>query len=257
VLSAFCLITKDAAADPVEEIFKYSGVRELKVDASLFNVQVSGYNGDTVEGLIIVPQNYIRKNSVEVLHSKKGSVLEILVKTKKVRVPASTEDKIIKIRVPEDIKVDLMTSSGDIEIEDIKTYDIRLKSSSGDIDITNCSGPLNIKSSSGKQSVKEVTGDISAETSSGKQFYEGITGSIVAVSSSGDITIDGQTGTLDLRASSGDLIGRDVYLKSNSSFSTSSGRIGFEFNNEFDEFSFDLKSSSGKLSRCFHKYNDV
>ena len=266
MLSAFCLITKDAKATPVEENFEYSGIKELEVDASFFNVQVSGYNGDTVEGQIIVPQNFIKKNYVEVLHSKKGSVLEILVKKKKGWIPPSTEDKIIKIRVPRDIKVDLMTSSGDIEIEDIETGDIRLKSSSGDIqakdlsasinigsssgdiDTINCSGPLNIKSSSGDQSVKEVTGDISADTSSGKQFYEGITGNIEAESTSGDITINGQTGTLDLRASSGDLKGRDVYLEGDSSFSTSSGKINFEFKNDFDEFSFDLQSNSGKLS---------
>ena len=248
MLSAFCLITIDAKADTVEENFEYSGVRELEVDASLFNVQVSGYNGDTVEGQIIMPQSFIKRNSVEVLHSKKGSVLEILVKTKRARIPSSTEDKIIKIRVPRDIKVDLTTSSGDIETEDIETYDIRLKSSSGDIDIYNCSGPLNIKSSSGDQSIKEFSGDISADTSSGKQFYEEITGNIVAESSSGDITIAGQTGALDLKASSGDLKGQDVYLEGDSSFSTSSGRITFEFKNDFNDFAFDLESSSGRIS---------
>ncbi len=73
MLSVFCLITKEAKTDSVEENFKYSGVRELKVDASLFNVQVSGYNGDTVEGLIIMPQNFKEKNYVKVLHSKKGT----------------------------------------------------------------------------------------------------------------------------------------------------------------------------------------
>jgi DUF4097 and DUF4098 domain-containing protein YvlB len=182
----------DANAAPFIENFEYSGIRELELDASFFNVQVYGYNGDTVVGQIIMPSNYIERNYVEVGHSKKGSVLEIQVKRKKGVIPPSTEDKFIKIRVPRDIKVDLMTSSGDIEIEDVKTDEIRLKSSSGEIDVKNCSGPLNIISSSGDQSVNDVTGDISAETSSGKQVYEEITGSIEAKSSSGDITINGQ-----------------------------------------------------------------
>jgi DUF4097 and DUF4098 domain-containing protein YvlB len=248
VISAFYLIINDAKADTVEENFEYSGVRELKVNASLFNLKVTGYTGDNVEGQIIMPQNYKNRNYVEVMHSKKGSILVILVEAKKGWIPPSSEDKIIYIRVPRDIKVDLKTSSGDIETEDIETYDIRLKSSSGDIDVNNCSGSLNIKSSSGDQSIKEYTGDIYADTSSGKQFYEEITGNIEAESSSGDITIDGQTGTLILKASSGDLKGRDVYLKGDSSFTTSSGSISFEFKNNFDELSFDLKSSSGKLN---------
>ena len=247
-LFVFCPIASDTKAAPFEEYFEYSGIKKLKVDASFFNVEVSGSNGDTVEGQIIVPQNFIKRNYVEVLHFKKESVLEILVKRNTDRIPLTAEDKIIKISVPPDIEVDLSTSSGSIEIETIETDDIRLKSSSGEINIKNCTGSLNVSSSSGHQSIKELTGDISADTSSGRQFYEGITGNIAAESSSGDITINGQSGTLDLKASSGDLRGQDVYLDGDSSFSTSSGRIDFDFKNDLNEFTFDLSSSSGRLS---------
>jgi hypothetical protein len=88
---------------------------------------------------------------------------------------------------------------------------------------------------------------MSVWSSSGSQTYEEIDGNIRAKSSSGRITINKQTGALEIRATSGRLEGQEVKLTGNSSFQTSSGRISFEFENDFDDFSFDLQSSSGVL----------
>lgn len=267
LISAFCLITKEAQAVTVEETFEYTGIRELQVDGMFFEVQVSGYAGNAVEGKIIIPQRLVKGNYVEVVHSKKGSVLDVQVKKNKVVIPPVSEKAIIEIRIPRDIRVNLKTSSGGIGIEKIETDEIRLKcssgkirakdliaasistkTSSGAIDINNCKGRLNIRSSSGRISVRNVTGDISADSSSGRQLYEGIVGNIIAESSSGSITINDQTGTLDLKATSGRLEGSNVLLEGDSSFSTSSGRISFDFKNDPDDFSFDLNSSSGILN---------
>ena len=276
-------IVFDVLADPVEETFEYSGVDELQVDGRFFTVEVSGYTGDSVEGRILIPQNLYEGNYVEVSHSKSGGVLEVEVKKKRAVIPPFTKKALISIRAPHDITINLLTSSGIITVEGFDTDTIRLKSSSGKIkakdmsaridmasssgsqDIQQCKGSLNIKSSSGRISVRDVAGNLSVESSSGSQTYEeidgnikaksssgrqsygAIAGDIVAETSSGNITINEQTGALDLRATSGKLEGYEVKLTGDSSFKTSSGRISFELENDFEDFSFDLQSSSGVL----------
>ena len=276
-------VALEAQADTVEETFDYSGVEELQVDGMFFTVEVSGYAGDRVEGRIAIPENLYEGDYVEVVHSQSGGVLKVEVQKKKATVPPVSGKAIISIRAPRDITINVVTSSGNIAVDGFETDTIRLKSSSGKIkavdlsaridimsssgsqDIQQCKGRMNIKSSSGKISVRDVAGNISVESSSGsqkheevngnikaksssgRQSYEAITGDIAAVASSGSITIYEQTGSLDLRATSGRLEGRDIMLNSDSSFKTSSGKISFAFENDFDDFSFNLESSSGVL----------
>ena len=276
-------VAVETQVDVVEVTFEYNGVDELQVDGMFFTVEVSGYTGDAVEGRITMPQNLYDGNYVEVVHSKSGGILEVEVKKKRATIPPVTGTAVISIRAPRDITVNLTTSSGNITVEGFETDTIRLTSSSGKIkakdlsarmdiasssgsqDIQQCKGPLNIESSSGRISVRDVAGNISVESSSGnqtfeeidgniktksnsgRQSYETIVGDIVAETSSGNVTINEQTGALDLRATSGKLEGNEVKLTSDSSFQTSSGRISFGFENDFDDFSFDLQSSSGVL----------
>lgn len=266
-VAAYCLIAQDAQAVSVEETFEYNGIKELQVDGMFFKVRVEGYSGNIVQGTIKVPQKLMRGDYVEVSHVKRGNALTVRVIKNKVVIPPFSDEAVIEIRVPMDIGLDLKTSSGKIEIEMIDTDEIRLSSSSGKIyaqdlaagsisassssgaiNINGCRGPLQIKSSSGRVTAREVTGDISAGTSSGGQTYEVVEGNIAAQSSSGKISIHDQTGTLDLKATSGALEGNDLLLKGDSSFTTSSGRIMFDFKNDIDDFSFDLSSSSGIIN---------
>jgi lia operon protein LiaG len=265
--AVYGLITNEAQAVTVEETFEYSGIKELQVDGMFFKVRVEGYSGNIVQGVVKIPKKLARDNYVEVSHVKRGTTLTVRVEKKKVVIPPFSDEAVIEIRVPVDAGIDLKTASGVIEIRLIDTDEIRLssssgkiyaqdltaggvsvRSSSGAISIDGCRGTLQIESSSGRVTAREVTGDISTDTSSGAQAYEAIEGNIDAQSSSGKISISDQTGTLKLRATSGVLEGNDIHLKGDSSFTTSSGKISFDFINDIDEFSFDLNSSSGMLS---------
>ena len=267
VVAAYCLIAQDAQAVSIEETFEYSGIKELQVDGMFFKVRVEGYSGNIVQGVVKIPQKLAEGGYVKVSHAKRENALSVRIVQKKVTIPPFSDEAVIEIRVPVNTGIDLKTASGVIEIEMIDTDEIRLESSSGKIhskdlsadgigassssgaiDIINCRGHLSIRSSSGRVTAREVTGDISAGTSSGAQTYEAIEGNIITESSSGKISIHDQTGTLDLKATSGALEGNDVLLKGDSSFTTSSGRITFDFRNDIDDFSFDLSSSSGIIN---------
>lgn len=265
LLLASSSMVSEVLAESVEETFAYKGVDELRVDGSFFAVEVSGYTADRVEGLVKIPQKLYEGNYVEVIHAKRGGKLEVDVKKRRATIPPVSEKSLIRIRAPRDITLNLMTSSGSVEVERFETDTIQIKSSSGKIkatdlraridiasssgsqDIQKCKGPLIVKSSSGRISVSEVSGNISVQSSSGSQTYAVVDGNIKATSSAGMITIKGQTGALDLNATSGRLEGLDVKLTGDSSFQTSSGRIRFEFENDFEDFSFDLQSSSGMI----------
>ena len=264
---AYYMVPQDTQAVSVEETFEYSGIQELQVDGMFFKVRVEGYSGNIVQGVVKVPQKLMRGDYVEVSHAKSGSTLTVRVIKNKVVIPPFSDEAVIEIRIPVNTGIDLKTASGAIEIVKIDTDEIRLASSSGRIDaqdlaadsisassssgaitINGLRGPLRIKSSSGRVTAREVTGDISAGTSSGGQTYEAVDGNIRAQSTSGKISIHDQTGTLELKATSGALEGNDVLLKGDSSFTTSSGRIMFDFKNDIDDFSFDLSSSSGIIN---------
>ena len=258
-------VTVETQVDVVVETFEYSGVTELRVDGMFFAVEVSGHTGNRVEGSITIPQVIYDGNYVEVNHAQSGDVLNIEVTKKRASNPSFPGAAIISVRTPRDTAIDLRTSSGKITAVQIETDTVSLKSSSGKIkaedlnaridiasssgsqDIQLCKGSLSINSSSGKVSVREVEGNISVGSSSGNQTYEKIEGNINATSSSGSITITNQTGSLDLKATSGRLEGRGVKLTGNSSFTTSSGKISIELMNDFEDFSFDLQSSSGVI----------
>lgn len=124
---------------------------------------------------------------------------------------------------------------------------IQLSSSSGKIRIERCNGDKHLRASSGQITVLKSGGDIKAKTSSGRQIYEGIRGDISTVSSSGAINIRDQEGGLNLESSSAKQEGRDIRVAKDSSFRTTSGKIDFDFINNMDEFTFDLRSSSGRI----------
>ena len=76
-------VVYEIMAEPWEETFEYTGVDELQVVGMFFTVQVTGYTGETVEGVIRIPQNLHRGDYIEVVHSEKGGVLDVEVKKKR------------------------------------------------------------------------------------------------------------------------------------------------------------------------------
>lgn len=119
-----------------------------------------------------------------------------------------------------DLKLTALTTSGKIKLIDSKG-DFALRSTSGDITIQKCVGALTVTSSSGKiimnntegpLNLTNLSGDISiiqhqgsivTESTSGKQTLETITGDITAKSASALIKISKAVGNLNLKSFSG------------------------------------------------------
>lgn len=119
-----------------------------------------------------------------------------------------------------DLKLTALTTSGKIKLIDAKG-DYALRSTSGDITIQKCVGALTVTSSSGKiimnntdgpLNITNLSGDITitshqgsivTESTSGKQILESINGDVTAKSASALIKISKTTGNLNLKSFSG------------------------------------------------------
>ena len=93
----------------------------------------------------------------------------------------------LDVRVPQSLALDIMDSSGDIEIDG--TGSLTLKDSSGDIEIEDVAGVISLEDSSGDIDIIDLDGDLVVEhDSSGDLYGRGVTGSVlVKKDSSGDI----------------------------------------------------------------------
>jgi len=249
-----------------EENLKFTGVEKLVVEGSFFSVEVTGHTGKSVEAQIITPDR-ILKDGVKVLHEHTNSELKFWVEKEilsSINLSFGESCK-MHFKVPHELEVNLINSSGKIKVERITSRDMHLQSSSGAIEIRRISANLHLYSSSGKIQIEDCNGNkdlrtssgrimvlksdgnVKAETSSGRQTYESIRGDIFANSSSGALEIFDHEGGLHLESSSGKQIGRNIRITKDSSFRTTSGKINIDFINDIVDFTFDLHSSSGRI----------
>ena len=147
----------------------------------------------------------------------------------------------IKVQVPEHYNLDLESSGGDIEVEDLRgdvrarssggdvvmgnireaTVDVRtsggdirlengdsdtrMTTSGGDIQIENAKGRTEARTSGGDITIEHADGEVDVRTSGGDIQIENTTGDLTATSSGGDIQIENAMGGLSIEASGGDI----------------------------------------------------
>ncbi|QUH21000.1 DUF4097 family beta strand repeat-containing protein [Alkaliphilus sp. B6464] len=141
---------------------------------------------------------------------KSDLVLEIFVPTTfdgSYNITSSSGD--IDISDLKGEKFNINASSGDIDISNLKGEEYNIYASSGDIDISNLKGEeYNINASSGDIDVKNINGEtLNIVTSSGNINAQNCIGYLYMTSSSGDIILDleNTSGNIDLSTSSGDM----------------------------------------------------
>ena len=264
------------------EQFSNEGIESLIVDAGLFDVTLTGAQQDTVVVEVRMPRQL--QKHFQIQHSQKGSLLKVELVQNKIGLMGFHGELRIVFQVPKQTNVEVNTSSGEQEIRAIDSQNvviaassgditaseinaeiaaasssgkvklekivgsINVRTSSGDIELRNTEGDLTLQAASGKTIVQGSTGNIFAHSSSGDHDFEQITGDIQAQTSSGSITATECEGRLDLKSASGDLIGRSISVRDRADLVTSSGEIQFQFTNPAADLSFDLASSSGKLT---------
>lgn len=143
--------------------------------------------------------------------------------------------------------VSINTISGGIAIEDAKSS-CSASSVSGSINASELAGGIKAATISGGITAQGVSGKGEAKSVSGSIKFSDVKGSIEATSSSGSIQLSEISGSVAANTVSGTISGDGIYLKDSSSFKSTSGSIEVLLANKQEDLSFDLRSTSGRLS---------
>lgn len=247
-----------------ESDLEAENVNEVRIDGSFVDVYVKKGEKVTFKGII---RGNGDKGDYRFDTDIVGSALVIRVvnnrdkKWGNYRINESRMD----ITIPENVKLDIDNSSGDIYVANLRASeskieassgDVTLKSivanleietSSGDIEIDGLIGDSEIESTSGDQELYDVKGDIESQASSGDITFARFEGTIDVEATSGDVEIRGGEGKMKIRTTSGEIDGNGVRITGNCYFNASSGNIEIDFANDLDDLSFDLSATSGDL----------
>ncbi|MFB6341530.1 DUF4097 family beta strand repeat-containing protein [Saccharicrinis sp. FJH62] len=270
--------TDDVMSQQIDETF--NNINAVEVNGSFMNVEVESHDADNVHLWGELTTKKAGDDS-KILYEVKGGTLSVWVeKDNKMFQNISGH---LKLEVPKYIRVKVNNSSGSITARNLKNDKLGLTSSSGSIHAEGLQGKMNVSASSGSISlsgiegeldvttssgsikVYDAEGNISARSSSGSQVFEDIEGKIrtnassgslrfnsvegkiSAVTSSGSIRVTDFEGALNLTSSSGSQSGQNVQLKADSEFHSVSGSITMNLDNNADDFTFDLRATSGSL----------
>jgi DUF4097 and DUF4098 domain-containing protein YvlB len=177
------------------------------------------------------------------IHSTSGDVI-ISDISGEVGVHATSGDLLTK-RIKGNL--DLQTTSGDVEIFEVGG-DVAVRGTSSDLEISDIKGDVEISSTSGETSVQDITGSVKIDKTSGDIYLERIKGDIQTSSSSGDLVIDQIEGGLDLQTSSGDIeVRTEISRQYEYYVETSSGSVDFWLPENSDA-QIALKTSSGSIN---------
>ena len=125
--------------------------------------------------------------------------------------------------------------------------ELRVKTSSGSVRIEGIDGGKWIETGGGSITVIGGEGNIRAESGRGDQRYDGISGEINAKAQSGKIEVNNHVGSLLLETTTGSIVGRDITARHDCSFKAGVGSIDIDFLNPSRDFSYVLKSVTGKI----------
>lgn len=142
-------------------------------------------------------------------------------------------------------RIDVSTSSGDIEATDIGAGS--LTASSGDVSVDRATGPVHVHSNSGDLTVRGAQDSVVAESSSGDVKIERALRGLEVSTSSGGIEVGRAAGRVRLGSASGDLSVELVPPFRGAELGTSSGGVSVQLGHGVDCL-LDLESSSGTLS---------
>jgi len=171
----------------------------------------------------------------------------------------------IKITGPSSIALDMRSSSGSLDVQNVKNEQTNLKVSSGRVTASNIEGDLSIKASSGSLNVSNVSGNVDAGVSSGNATINSVAGNLDYQSTSGSLDADRIDGELSVsitsgnaklsnigslgtvKFTSGNVRATNAGLGGNTNFNGTSGNFRIQTSSNLKDFNFSLRASSGNL----------
>ncbi len=149
-----------------------------------------------------------------------------------------------RITVPKQYNLDLNTSGGSIEVEDL-IGEARVNTSGGSLTLGRIEGPVTAETSGGSIDLRQAKGKLFARTSGGGINVGEVSGDVDVETSGGSITVDGAAGNLRAHTSGGGVSLRG--LQGNVDASTSGGSMDAEILKQLDA-PCELSTSGGGIT---------
>ncbi|MCB0279977.1 MAG: DUF4097 family beta strand repeat protein [Calditrichaeota bacterium] len=130
------------------------------------------------------------------------------------------------LTVPENLRYDFNTASGNFEIINVKAEEIEGNTASGDLLIENTGkAEIDVNTASGDLTISNNEGNISANTASGDVKITDANGEIKLNTASGDVRVRKVTGRFDINTASGNATVESAKITGRSKFNTASGDV--------------------------------
>ena len=199
----------------VEERFEVPARAELIVKGFFFSLDITGYDGDTIAGRVVMSERVRRRNEVVIVtdDGPERVIVEVVTNDRSVLRSSMTWYPQILLRVPHGVSVavtaagdlilqnleapsaDLYTFDGDIIVRDV-TAELFTTNAAGVTRVFDSRGPKWLLSSDGDIAVDGGAGDMRVQTLHGGVTLRGVTGDVVTNVPVEDIRIEGLNGTV-------------------------------------------------------------
>ncbi len=239
----------------------FSGITDITVEGSFLAVTV---NGGAEDRVILAGEIDGDPDDFQIKYDVAGNKLKVWIETPRFNWGRGANGY-LNVQVPDAARLNIETSSGQLMVNEISSYNMNFSTSSGSLvakgisgsgslattsgrlKMYDSNGDFTLNSTSGGISVKGFKGDLMSTSSSGSNYFEAVVGELKAVASSGSIKLKEVSAQLDLKTSSGGIRGETVKVTRDSKFHTSSGGTKIDLANEIDDLSYDLSASSGRV----------
>jgi hypothetical protein len=108
----------------------------------------------------------------------------------------------VRARIPELFSVDLHTSGGHIDVQEV-TGQVEARTSGGNIELNQITGEIEVQTSGGSVKAGEISGNLAAKTSGGSIHISEVNGDVEVETSGGSIRIRDVDGVVEAETSGG------------------------------------------------------
>lgn len=208
ILGGFALATllsAPAQARTIEHTFNVAAGGKLRVDADVGSIEVQARDVERVDVEVEVTGS--NADDFKVDFSESGGTATVRGRLDRggswfggMRSPRVR----FRITVPRRFDVDLETSGGSIEVDDL-AGEIRAETSGGSLAFGDVAGPVRGRTSGGSITLRGAVGDVDLETSGGSIRIGDVDGNVEAHTSGGSVEVARVSGEVDVSTSGGSI----------------------------------------------------
>ncbi len=229
----------------IEKTFKVSSGETLTMEVMGGDIKLAAWDKDEVYVKVFANKKAQEKLDF-IVEKNSGGVLVKSEKKSSFSWEWNNISSKYEIMVPKEFLLDLKTSGGNIEVDEIIGTK-NVKTSGGDINLKNTSGILEAKTSGGNVIIKFNNGEIDVATSGGDIEVYDVMGNISATTSGGNIEIKNSVGEIDAKTSGGDIEVLHKGENKGMKLYTTGGNIKLKLEKSVSA-DLDLKTTGGNVS---------